>query len=321
MEIDKNLSDWIKVICALLIMLTHYGGYALSKPELNSTINYLMSGGITYIGPVSIFFFLSGYGLMKAEIKTHRSIKSFLKHRISKIYLPVVLVSIIWLPVYAIYIDNSTFTDTSFDQIIYSVTIKFLDGALWFIQSLLLLYLAFLIFAQLSRQNTYISIIVLFILTIGVQFITHKYIAPFASYSVMMFFIGAIGARFSTYRYKTFNLVTILLLLYCGIGYLIYGSYILVCNCFVLLLLNYLTIYLSKPVKKIPLCPAILVALSFDIYLTHYKLIIFMGSDALQNININFITYFFTAIAIAFIFYIIRTHLFRIGMRPQPKCC
>ena len=46
---------------------------------------------------VAVFFFLSGFGLMESEQKAHLDLKSFVRRRLMKIYLPVVLVSCLWL--------------------------------------------------------------------------------------------------------------------------------------------------------------------------------------------------------------------------------
>jgi peptidoglycan/LPS O-acetylase OafA/YrhL len=51
-----------------------------------------------YLG-VAVFFFLSGFGLMESDIKRHLTLFQFLKKRLSKIYLPAVLVTAIWLPI------------------------------------------------------------------------------------------------------------------------------------------------------------------------------------------------------------------------------
>ena len=46
---------------------------------------------------VAIFFFLSGYGLMESEQKSHLSLAAFFKRRFLNVYLPVLLVTALWL--------------------------------------------------------------------------------------------------------------------------------------------------------------------------------------------------------------------------------
>lgn len=299
-------------------MLMHYGGYAISRPELLSLPNYLIGGGISFIGPVSIFFFLSGYGLMKSESKRHLSTAAFIKHRFSKIYIPVILVTILWLPIFATFVEPDYFSTVTFGKLFRAVTIDFLDGALWFIQALLLLYLAFQIFAQVKRRNITVGFIVLFALTIGIQIITHRYIAPFASFSVMMFFLGIVGAQLSTEDKNNANIMALMLILYGCIGYFIYDSKILVCNCAVLILLNYFITYLPKVTSRMPLCPAILVALSFDIYITHYKLIAVMTKETAYNVGL--LMFVIVSITTALLFHAIRSALLRIDNMPKLNC-
>lgn len=96
--IDKGTSDFLKIISALLVMFSHL--FAV-KSQVGYSLNPLewcirSQGG--NIG-VAIFFFLSGYGLMKSEMKSHLSFGMFFRKRFCKIYLPVLLVTAIWLPI------------------------------------------------------------------------------------------------------------------------------------------------------------------------------------------------------------------------------
>ena len=99
LSINRGVSDLLKIISAVLVMFSHYynlkaqAGYALNPIEL-----VLRSQGGN-VG-VAIFFFLSGYGLMMSELKRHLNFKEFLKKRFLKVYLPVLLVTMIWIPIY-----------------------------------------------------------------------------------------------------------------------------------------------------------------------------------------------------------------------------
>lgn len=79
-----------------MVMLHHYSQYVISH-EISHAIPYqLLSTQGGYLG-VAIFFFLSGYGLMESESKSHLNLKTFFKRRFLKIYLPVLLISFIWM--------------------------------------------------------------------------------------------------------------------------------------------------------------------------------------------------------------------------------
>lgn len=95
--IDKGVSDFFKILSALIVMLGHY--FAI-KAQMGYDLNFIercirSQGG--NIG-VAIFFFLSGYGLMMSEMKSHLLLSQFFKKRFCKIYLPIILVTALWMP-------------------------------------------------------------------------------------------------------------------------------------------------------------------------------------------------------------------------------
>lgn len=77
-------------------MLHHYAQYICVNGFSDSLFYKALSAQGGFIG-VAIFFFLSGYGLMESESKSHLNALAFLKRRILKIYLPVILVTFIWM--------------------------------------------------------------------------------------------------------------------------------------------------------------------------------------------------------------------------------
>lgn len=97
-KINRGASDLLKIISALLVMFSHYynlkaqTGYALNPFE------WCVRSQGGNIG-VAVFFFLSGYGLMMSEMKSHLPFKMFFRRRFCKIYLPVLLITAIWLPI------------------------------------------------------------------------------------------------------------------------------------------------------------------------------------------------------------------------------
>lgn len=97
-NISRSVSDFLKIISALLVMFSHYFNLkAQSGLELNAFEWCIRSQGGN-VG-VAVFFFLSGYGLMSSEMKSHLSAMQFLKRRFCKIYFPVLLITAIWLPI------------------------------------------------------------------------------------------------------------------------------------------------------------------------------------------------------------------------------
>jgi len=110
-QLTKNTSNFLKVTAALMVMLHHYSQYVCANGLSDSIIYKALSSQGGYLG-VAIFFFLSGYGLMESESKSHLNLTEFIKRRILKVYLPVLLVSGIWLAVSPIMLAQSPFANS-----------------------------------------------------------------------------------------------------------------------------------------------------------------------------------------------------------------
>ena len=87
----------VKLVAALLVVTSHTAGAAIGMGSEHPFF-YVMASQNGYIG-VAIFFFLSGYGLMRSEMKSHLPLGTFFRRRFLKVYLPVILVTVLWLPV------------------------------------------------------------------------------------------------------------------------------------------------------------------------------------------------------------------------------
>lgn len=98
LHIDRATSDTLKVVSALLVMFSHYCNLKAQAGNTLNVVEWCVRSQGGNIG-VAVFFFLSGYGLMMSEIKSHLPLKSFFRKRFLKIYLPVILVTAIWLPI------------------------------------------------------------------------------------------------------------------------------------------------------------------------------------------------------------------------------
>lgn len=98
LSLPKGTCDIIKLLSALLVMTSHMGSVALG-PAYGSTnpAFYAMATQSGYTG-VAIFFFLSGFGLMESESRAHLGVGQFFRRRFWKVYFPVLLVSLLWLP-------------------------------------------------------------------------------------------------------------------------------------------------------------------------------------------------------------------------------
>lgn len=108
LQLTKNTSNVLKVIAALMVMLHHYSQYVCANNVSDSLIYKLLSTQGGYLG-VAIFFFLSGYGLMESEVKSHLNLLQFFKKRFFKIYIPVILVSAIWVVMSSFLLNETPF--------------------------------------------------------------------------------------------------------------------------------------------------------------------------------------------------------------------
>lgn len=118
LSFERGWSDWLKLVAAIMVALSHYSTVIVYNNHWSSNpiISLLAQGG--YIG-VAIFFFFSGYGLMESESKQHLAITKFVKKRLLKVYLPVLLVSFLWIPIY--YSVNHEDINITFWGILYDI--------------------------------------------------------------------------------------------------------------------------------------------------------------------------------------------------------
>lgn len=95
--------------------------------------------GLGYLG-VSVFFFLSGYGLTFSYLNGIDYFRDFFSKRMIKIFLPFILVNILHLMINYIFYG----VPYSFIEFIsLAVGIKLIDGTMWYINVLLFWYICF----------------------------------------------------------------------------------------------------------------------------------------------------------------------------------
>jgi len=98
-NLSKGTCYLLKIIAAMTIVVHHYAHYRFDYGYTSNFILKLFASQGGFLG-VGLFFFLSGYGLMESEMNNHITFGKYLRRRILKVYLPVVLVTMLWLPVY-----------------------------------------------------------------------------------------------------------------------------------------------------------------------------------------------------------------------------
>lgn len=106
--LNKNMTNCLKVLSAVMIMLHHYSQYVCANGLSDSICYKVLSSQGGFLG-VAIFFFLSGYGLMESESNGHLKVLTFFKRRLLKIYLPVLAISFIWMIISPLLLNVSPF--------------------------------------------------------------------------------------------------------------------------------------------------------------------------------------------------------------------
>lgn len=275
MSIDVGVGNCIKFLSAILIAFHHYSQYVVSENPASANLFYQFcssQGG--YLG-VAVFFFLSGFGLMESEQKRHLSPKEFIDKRLKRVIFPLVVLAIIWTPLYhftQLHYQNLTPT-------LRGVIATALNVGGWFVTAILIMYIGFVIFTyMLNRYGKRESIFVLSIFTILAYIVCDLVIGYYTPLSIPLFSAGIIASLCRNDNVKYFN--SSLLYVVAALVFMV-GYCVLVKNSFSLAahgVINYLAIILLILVftnfKPHIVFPAILGEISFDVYLIHKKIIV-----------------------------------------------
>lgn len=190
MSRENTLS--IRGICALVVVMHHIllDIGRVGKPNYFDNLQLTASTVVTYLA-VAIFFFYSGYGLMYSLQNKNNYLCGFIKHRLSKIFVPYALVVVIYALVKTA-VEKITFSD-----IVKSFVIgdPVADNS-WYIIAIIIFYFLFWVsFKFIKNQNA--AIIVLVFLTFVYAFVCA--IIGFNAHwfnSVFAFPLGIIWAKY-----------------------------------------------------------------------------------------------------------------------------
>ena len=277
-DLNRNFTDFLKLLAALLVAAGHYSGYAIANGH-GSIIYTVLAAIGGYIG-VAIFFFLSGYGLMMSENKKHTPFFSFIKKRLVKLYLPVVLVSAIWGIVR--WPEESGIEWIG--HYLYWAFWGFGDGILWFVRVIIVEYLLFAAYIYLNIK-LWMRETMLWLGTALVYVFVYFYVGAWAAVSIPMFTIGILLAKYESWFYsvahgKGLFLWIIAITGIMGLAYYLWG------NVYAHTLLNYYVItgiivagaYSITTKITPPHLPDWAGSVSYDIYLTHYKVLYYCSA-------------------------------------------
>ena len=189
--------------------------------------------------------------------------------------------------------------------IVSNLFVSFSDGVIWFVKVLFMLYAGFFIFVWLRTYDKWLAWGVFIIVIVGIQILSRYLFGHFTSLGIPFFFVGVCASCFKKVNWKCFNLALLPLA--------IYGLFAIVLrlDCVVLInvaFISCLLVWLTKWSAKIA-CPAFLVALSFDIYLIHNKVLMVGRSSEAYFSVLQFL--FFTLVATLF-FHVLRVRFMKL---------
>lgn len=178
---DRNLTDIVKFLSCLMIALHHYS-QGMVVAGSHNPIYQLFSTQGGWLG-VAVFFFLSGYGLMKSEMKHHLESLPFFKKRLMKTYLLAVLVSLLWGGY--LLIRGGQKLDFQF---VSGIFWNFNDEVLWFVRAIVKLYVVFYAYSWLRLQIPKVKLLALvFVAALAIWWVNAGFVH---GSSVLLFFMG-----------------------------------------------------------------------------------------------------------------------------------
>lgn len=127
----KN-STALKGLAAVVVVLHH-----VSQRIDNVGVLFLFRN-LGYLS-VSLFFFYSGYGMMKSYNSKKNYLNKFWTNRIPKVMIPFILANIIFMILYSL--SGRTFS--AYDILTYIVGIKLLDSFKWYVIAIFIFYCGF----------------------------------------------------------------------------------------------------------------------------------------------------------------------------------
>lgn len=288
-SLPRQTFDILKILAALLVIIAHMASFAITKYGSNNPVFFAAASQSGYIG-VAVFFFLSGFGLMESEQKNHLNLKQFLRRRILKVYLPVVLVTVIWIGL--LYTFNPSFSGIyltnlrgtlDYVSLIYTFMWGFADPVMWYIRVLIPLYALFFIATVIGHKSHYkLCIYILAVICVAYSIGASIINDGIQKHSVPLFALGAIASVIKNNRYAVlkFSGITLLtgLIVSCAslaTSHPITGFVHSFFDYVVIILIVAIISFKSFDIKA----PVLLSAITFDIYLIHFKVLEFAADS------------------------------------------
>lgn len=199
-RLPRNYTDLWRIVACILVVIGHYASFSIVNNWSSSPIWYAIASQAGYVG-VTMFFFLSGFGVSESEKNTHADFLPFIKKRALKLYKPIFVVTILWVLLEVLFLGKSISW-----YVIYDVLWGFDDSVLWFIKILFGLYLSFYIFVVLKKRtsNKIVSYMALVLCSLLLMYVAHV-TEGYSSIGIPCFLLGVVASE--TKSVRTLNLL------------------------------------------------------------------------------------------------------------------
>lgn len=217
--ISLKQSKAIQGICAILIIVHHLS----QRLQYAKPLQMFIDAGILFVG---IFFFCSGYGLIKSLREKQGYLDHFLKKRLITVLVPFYVVNLVFLAYSFAMGAFSSFKGAELaKQLFFYITgIKLLNSNAWFIVVITFLYIAFFIFFRFLNEKVAYVLMLLFILGMLVLglYIDHGewwFQGEWWYNTTFLFYIGMLFARFEKPLASGMKKLYYILLPAAGVGF------------------------------------------------------------------------------------------------------
>lgn len=290
-------------ICILVVIL-HHIAQRMDDPGL--------MGLFINAGPkaVSIFFFLSAYGLTSSLIANDRYLDGFINKKILRLYIPYILVNI------TVIILNYPFTNgtNSTEYLILSLFGFTTLTHLWFIKTIVLFYLFFWAAFRFSSE-IFASILVTLCIFIYMFFCSELGLGPWWYESSLGF---SLGIFFTIYKEKIITLIknrylfviTFLLILYSILRYGL-SQKIPSLN---IVLFDFIFMTIISKISMDSKILGFIGTISLEVYITHMILYRYFYLKTEPN-NSNIYLYFISVILTSYILNKICRKIYKFNMK------
>lgn len=278
-QISKETTTIIKGLACLIIVAHHYCSWLMGKGYGNTIVNFIgVRGGV--VG-VAIFFFLSSWGLCESQARNHYSFESFVKRRLLKVYVPLIITNFLY---YIILLLIGSISFNLPDLLLNTFNLKFIDGVLWFCNTIMIFYLVF--YLSFIPESKWVSVSICLICTFAYSVVSTIIYpdSPFYVYSIVAFPLGLICSLYkeSLIKITRWGSWCVIILFFLLSASIIFPSYskLFLMNSFILIFLVLLVAIIQRlKISGKYMVLSYIGLYSYEIYLLHNKVLVPMGES------------------------------------------